>query len=49
MPDEIVTNIYKVASNSDVVEDDEDTNKVDLSALNVSDYGEPTNIPRIKR
>ena len=40
MPDEIVTNIYKVASNSDVVEDDEDTNKVDLSALNVSDYGD---------
>lgn len=40
MPDEIVHNIYKVASSSDVVQDDEDSNEVDLSSLNISDYGD---------
>ena len=40
MPDEIVRNVYKVASNSDVVQDDEDGNEIDLSSINVSDYGD---------
>lgn len=40
MPDEVVHKIYKVASSSDVVQDDEDSNEVDLSSLNISDYGD---------
>ena len=40
MPDEIVHNIYKVASSSDTVQDNEDSNEVDLSSLNISDYGD---------
>ena len=40
MPDEIVSNVYKVASSSDAVQDDEDSNEVDLSSLNISDYGD---------
>lgn len=40
MPDEVVHKIYKVASSSDVVSDDEDSNEVDLSSLNISDYGD---------
>ena len=40
MPDEIVTKIYKVASSSDAVQDNEDSDEVDLSSLNISDYGD---------
>ena len=40
MPDGIVTNIYKVASSSDAVQDNEDNDEVDLSSLNISDYGD---------
>ena len=40
MPDEVVHKIYKVASSSDVVQDDEDSNEVDISSLNISDYGD---------
>ena len=40
MPDEVVHKIYKVASSSVVVQDDEDSNEVDLSSLNISDYGD---------
>ena len=40
MPDEIVSNIYKVASSSDAVQDNEDSDEVDLSSLNISDYGD---------
>ena len=40
MPDGIVTNIYKVASSSDAVQDNEDSDEVDLSSLNISDYGD---------
>lgn len=40
MPDEIIRNVYKVASSSDVVQDDEDGNEIDLSSINVSDYGD---------
>ena len=40
MPDEIVSNVYKVASSSDAVQDNEDSNEVDLSSLNISDYGD---------
>ena len=40
MPDEIVSNVYKVASSSDVLQADEDGNEIDLSSINVSDYGD---------
>ena len=40
MPDGIVTNIYKVASSSDAVQDNEDSDEIDLSSLNISDYGD---------
>ena len=40
MPDEVVHKIYKVASSSDAVQDDEDSNEIDLSSLNISDYGD---------
>lgn len=40
MSNEVVHKIYKVASSSDVVQDDEDSNELDLSSLNISDYGD---------
>lgn len=40
MPDEIVTNVYKVATSSDAVQDNEDSDEIDLSSLNISDYGD---------
>lgn len=40
MPDEVVHKIYKVASSSDAVQDNEDSDEIDLSSLNISDYGD---------
>ena len=40
MTDEIVTNVYKVATSSDAVQDNEDSDEIDLSSLNISDYGD---------
>ena len=40
MPDEVVHKIYKVASSSEPVQDNEDSDEIDLSSLNISDYGD---------